>query len=167
MAAVGNFLIVSSTLWLPERYIPVLPFLHSFLFLFLRMYARNLVSFSPLVPWVFSFTLCGSFAPFSVPLYFSPRVLVTFLAECGLTFLCGTMLVRAAVFSLTCMSCPRSFVFLRFFFFKVLVPLFVFCCCCGNIVNPSSLNLGAFLILGICVRLRILSCGFANFHLRP
>ena len=26
-------------------------------------------------------------------------------------------------------------------------------CCCGNIVNPSSLSLGVFLIPGICLRL--------------
>ena len=30
----------------------------------------------------------------------------------GLAFLCGARSVRAAVFSLTCLSCPRSFVFL-------------------------------------------------------
>ena len=38
--------------------------------------------------------------------------------------------------------------------------------CCGNIVNPSSLSLGVFLLPGICLRLRFLSCGISYLHLR-
>ena len=79
--------------------------------------------------------------------------------EGGLAFLCGARSVRTAVFSLTCLSCP-SFVFLRYCLSSRCYSR-VFCV----IVNPSSFNLGAFFIPGICLRLSFLSCGFANLHL--
>ena len=46
--------------------------------------------------------------------------------------------------------------FLRYFFiFLVLEPILdFFLCCCGTIVNTSSLSLGVFLIPRICLRLR-------------
>ena len=93
--------------------------------------------------------------------------LFAFRNDCGFAFLSQTWPSGCSV--LICMSV----MFEEFFWSssKVLFPFqgalanfwFSFGCC-GNIVNPSSLLLGVFLLPGICLRLRFLSCSISYLH---
>ena len=85
------------------------------------MYARDLVGFSPLVPCVFSFAFCGSFAPFSVALSFRLASLLHFLMDAARIFVwhyvskgCGVLPILSVLFE------EFHFLLGYFFLFKVL-----------------------------------------------
>ena len=136
-------------MWLLERYIPSLPFFAAFFFFScLRMFDRDLVGFSLLVPCVLSFVFYDSF-----PFFFSTFVFLSscpcFFSHEGSLAFCARS-VRATVVSLTCLSYPRGVVFLRYFLsLDAIAALF------ASLLTPRLLNWVSFKFRGF-----VCACAF-------
>ena len=136
-----------------ERSIPVLPFFAAFFF-FSFSCLLGTWWVSPFWSLACSFVFCGSFALFQY-LCFSLLVSLFLFSGRRSCILCGARSVRAAVFSLTCLSYPRSVVFRRYslslgavaaLFVSLLTPRLLI----GRVLNSGDLFALALFILRFC-----------------